>query len=83
MIKKGYIHRDIKPENVLYKGNCFKIADFGFATKADTNSNVKIFRQSVGTPLYMAPQLLEKQPYTAKSDIWSIGIMAYEMVYGK
>ncbi|CAD8144176.1 unnamed protein product [Paramecium pentaurelia] len=83
MIKKGYIHRDIKPENVLYKGNCFKIADFGFATKADTGSNAKIFRQSVGTPLYMAPQLLERQPYTAKSDIWSIGIMAYEMVYGK
>ncbi|CAD8059172.1 unnamed protein product [Paramecium sonneborni] len=83
MIKKGYIHRDIKPENVLYKDNCFKIADFGFATKADTSSNVKIFRQSVGTPLYMAPQLLERHSYTAKSDIWSIGIMAYEMVYGK
>ncbi|CAD8144291.1 unnamed protein product [Paramecium octaurelia] len=83
MIKKGYIHRDIKPENVLYKGNCFKIADFGFATKADINNNVKIFKQSVGTPLYMAPQLLEKHAYTAKSDIWSIGIMAYEMVYGK
>lgn len=44
MIKKGYIHRDIKPENVLFKGNCFKIADFGFATKADIGKNAKIFR---------------------------------------
>lgn len=44
MIKKGYIHRDIKPENVLFKGKCFKIADFGFATKADISSDVKIFK---------------------------------------
>ena len=40
-------------------------------------------RECCGTPLYMAPQLLERREYSAKSDIWSIGILAYELVFGK
>lgn len=54
MIKRGYIHRDIKPENALYLNGCYKVADFGFATKADVSGKLT-FKESVGTPLYMAP----------------------------
>lgn len=39
-------------------------------------------RSIVGTPLYMAPQILNKQTYTNKSDLWSIGLIFYEMIYG-
>ena len=60
----------------------FKVADFGFATKVDINGK-QLMKECVGTPLYMAPQLLERHPYSAKSDIWSIGILAFELVYGR
>ncbi|EGR31480.1 protein kinase domain protein [Ichthyophthirius multifiliis] len=82
MVSHGFIHRDIKPENALVKNDCFKISDFGFATKADIQGR-QLIKECVGTPLYMAPQLLENTPYTAKSDIWSIGMMFYEMLFGK
>lgn len=77
----NYIHRDIKPANCLIKDNVFKIADFGFACEADIKGKTLI-RECVGTPLFMAPQLLENLPYTAKSDIWSIGMMFFLMIFG-
>lgn len=40
-------------------------------------------RSIVGTPLYMSPQILNKQTYTNKSDLWSIGLIFYEMIYGQ
>lgn len=82
LVNHGYIHRDIKPENSLVKANIFKVADFGFATKVDITGR-NLIQECVGTPLYMAPQLLQNHPYTAKSDIWSIGILFYEMLFGK
>lgn len=81
-MKHGYVHRDIKPENALATGGIFKVSDFGFATKADIHGR-QLLKDCVGTPLYMAPQLLERKPYTAKSDIWSIGVVVYEMLFGR
>ena len=81
LVSKGYIHRDIKPANVLVLNHHYKIADFGFACKADILGRKKL-TDVCGTPIYMAPQLLSNQPYTAKSDIWSLGLMLFEIVFG-
>ncbi|CAD8097292.1 unnamed protein product [Paramecium sonneborni] len=82
LIKKEYLHRDIKPENILIHQRILKLADFGFSVKADYSGN-QLFRENVGTPIYMAPQILENKHYSVKSDIWSIGVMAYQMITGE
>ena len=66
----------------MVKGGVYMVSDFGFATEIDITGRM-LMKECVGTPLYMAPQLLRKQPYSAKSDIWSIGMMYYEMIFGK
>ena len=72
--------RDLKPENIVIDGEQLKLIDFGFA-KAMASSR-QMTNTVIGTPLYMSPQLLSKQPYTSKCDIWSIGILFYEMLFG-
>jgi serine/threonine-protein kinase ULK/ATG1 len=74
-------HRDLKPANILISDGVSKISDFGFAKNLEYGENT-IMRSIVGTPLYMAPQILNKQTYTNKSDLWSIGLIFYEMIYG-
>lgn len=77
----GFIHRDIKPANILIDGDGSAIlADLGFAT-----SDSKIFedrRVKAGSPLYMAPEILKDNAYSAKGDIWSLGIVLLEMLIG-
>jgi serine/threonine protein kinase len=80
LIKNNFIHRDLKPENMLMNDGSIKIADFGFATQTSQNQMLKT---CVGTPLYMSPQILSHKPYTAKSDVWSTGLIYYEMLCGK
>jgi len=75
----GIIHRDLKPANILIKDGVCKISDFGFAKNTATNA---FLRSIVGTPLYMSPQLLKGIRYTSKSDLWSIGLIYYEMLHG-
>lgn len=82
MVKNGLIHRDLKPENMLMHDGSVKIADFGFATHVDNFKN-QMLKTCVGTPLYMSPQILSHQPYTTKSDVWSTGLIYYEMLCGK
>jgi serine/threonine-protein kinase ULK/ATG1 len=74
-------HRDIKSANLMLTGDkkTIKIIDFGLSKVFSTDLNQTI----CGSPLYMAPELFEKQNYDYKTDIWSIGIVLYEMVYGK
>jgi len=61
LVDKGYIHRDIKPANVLIKQKThYKLADFGFACLADIKGRKKL-NDVCGTPLYMAPQLLNNE----------------------
>lgn len=60
-----------------------KIADFGFAISKHVNqANNQVYDFNVGTPLYMSPETLMKNHYSAKTDIWALGIVFYEMIYG-
>jgi serine/threonine-protein kinase ULK/ATG1 len=78
---EGIIHRDLKPANILLKNGVCKISDFGFAKNLEGDNTV--MKSIVGTPLYMSPQILKRLKYTAKSDLWSIGLIYYEMLHGR
>lgn len=82
MRELGFIHRDLKPANVLLKSSTAKLADFGFAKQINRDGWIKE-RFNVGSPLYMSPEALSDNIYSEKSDIWSLGIVLYEMLTGK
>lgn len=74
------IHRDLKPANILINAGCYKLCDFGFARYVDSVAD--LLKSCVGSPLYMAPQILDKQRYNYKCDIWSFGIIYFELLHG-
>ncbi|KAK3042781.1 hypothetical protein RJ639_001054 [Escallonia herrerae] len=76
------IHRDMKPQNILIgSGSVVKLCDFGFARAMSTNTVV--LRSIKGTPLYMAPELVREQPYNHTADLWSLGVILYELFVGQ
>lgn len=75
------MHRDFKLPNVLKHNGVIKLADFGFAKLLRTEDQQ--VETILGSPLNMAPEVLDKQTYNNKADIWSIGVGFYEMIFGK
>lgn len=80
--KAGIVHRDVKPENVLLaEDGRIKIGDFGLA-RAST-ANTATGQQLLGTIAYLAPELVTRGTADARSDIYALGIMLYEMLVGE
>ncbi len=81
---QGVIHRDIKPSNVLVdpRGDCF-LTDFGIARLVEGTTEFTATGRIVGTPAYMAPEQGMGEKADARSDIYALGIILYEMVTGK
>ncbi len=80
LVKNNIMHRDLKLANILKHNNIIKIADFGFSKLLGSDN---LTNTMLGSPLNMAPEVLNNQSYDNKADIWSIGTCFYELLFGK
>jgi predicted ATPase/class 3 adenylate cyclase/tRNA A-37 threonylcarbamoyl transferase component Bud32 len=82
--RQRVVHRDIKPGNILLDGDGHALlGDFGIAKMTDSSPNLTAMGMVVGTPAYMAPEQSKDEPADHRADIYSLGVVAYEMLSGQ
>ncbi|HKK15526.1 MAG TPA: protein kinase [Gammaproteobacteria bacterium] len=80
----GIVHRDLKPANVMFRGDdSLALADFGISKKLNSTSDLTTLGQILGTPHYMSPEQAEGREIDQRSDIYSAGILLYELLTRK
>jgi tRNA A-37 threonylcarbamoyl transferase component Bud32 len=81
---RGVVHRDVKPENIfLDDSGSAMLADFGIAWSADQESRLTMTGAAIGTPTYMAPEQIDGGAPDARSDLYSLGLVTWEMLAGQ
>jgi len=81
--RKGFVHRDIKPENILFREDGTPVlTDFGIARAVDRGASLTVAGMLVGTPSYMSPEQVKGVELDGRSDLYSLGIVCYEMLTG-
>ncbi|WP_372368317.1 WD40 repeat domain-containing serine/threonine-protein kinase [Candidatus Uabimicrobium sp. HlEnr_7] len=81
--KNKIVHRDLKPENIMINGTNIKVMDFGIARQLDTQNTFYQTGEIIGTPHYIAPEILSGFKADERSDLYALGVILYKMFTGR